>query len=161
MELHTLKKAPGSRKNRKRIGRGPASGTGKTSGKGHKGGQARSGYHRKFGFEGGQNPLHRRLPKRGFNHEKRWPMAVVNLDTLEELFEEGAEVTSANLVARGIAQDFSGGVKLLARGELKKKLTVKVQAVSAGARAKIEAAGGTIEISSANAQPSVAEAQAS
>lgn len=146
IELHNLKAAPGARKKRKRVGRGPASGTGKTAGKGHKGAQSRTGYARRFGFEGGQNPLHRRLPKRGFHHEKRWPMAIINLDTLNEAFEDGAEVTSLALVERGLAQDFTGGVKVLARGEVSKKLTLRVQAISAGARAKVEAAGGAVEI---------------
>ncbi len=146
IELHNLKKAPGSRKKRKRIGRGPASGTGKTSGKGHKGQQARTGYHAKYAFEGGQNPMQRRLPKRGFNHQKRWPLAVVNLDTIEEAFADGAEISSALLVERGHAADLAGGVKILARGEVKKKFVLYVEAASAGAREKIEAAGGRLEI---------------
>lgn len=159
IELHNLKSAPGSRKNRKRVGRGPASGTGKTAGKGHKGAQARTGYSRRFGFEGGQNPLHRRLPKRGFFHGKRWPVAIVNLDTLNEAFEDGAEVTAQTIVDRGLAQDFVGGVKVLARGEITKKLTLRVQAISGGAREKVEAAGGSVEILSMTGAEAASEQQ--
>lgn len=150
MELHSLKRAPGSRKARKRVGRGHGSGKGKTAGKGHKGQQSRAGYSRRIGFEGGQNPLHRRLPRRGFNHESRWPMAIVNLDKLEEFYEDGAEITAAVLVERGHANQFRGGVKVLGRGELTKKLHLKIQAISQSAREKIEAAGGSVEIVRAN-----------
>lgn len=146
MDLSTLGGARGARKKRHRVGRGPSSGSGKTSGRGQKGAQSRSGYKRRAGFEGGQMPLHRRLPKRGFGHEERWPMAVVNVDTLEKTFDAGMEVTSEMLVKAGIARKESGGVKLLGRGEIKTKLTVKVQGASPSAKAKIEAAGGTIEI---------------
>ena len=159
IELHNLKKAEGSRKKRKRVGRGPGSGNGTTAGKGHKGQQSRTGYSRHYGFEGGQNPLHRRLPKRGFYHEKRWPVAIVNLDTLEEFFEEGAEVTAEILVKRGYAEELAGGVKILARGEIKKKLSLRVQAISAGAREKIEAAGGSVEILSRTPEKTAAEQQ--
>ena len=144
MELHDLKGGP--RKNVKRVGRGPGSGNGKTSGKGHKGQQSRAGYSRRFGFEGGQNPLHRRLPQRGFTHMKRWEMAVVNLDVLDENFDEGSEINKEMLVEAGRAHDLPGGVKILARGEITKKFTVRVQAVSESARVKIEAAGGTVEL---------------
>jgi large subunit ribosomal protein L15 len=146
MDLHNLKTGPGARKKRKRVGRGPGSGSGKTSGRGHKGSKARSGYSRHFGFEGGQMPLHRRLPKRGFKHEDRWPMAIVNVDTLARCFEDGAEITSETVIAAGLARALSGGVKVLGRGEIAKKFTLKVQAVSPGARTKIEAAGGAVEI---------------
>ncbi len=146
MELHDLKTAPGARKKRKRVGRGPGSGTGKTSGRGHKGQKSRAGYSRHYGFEGGQMPLHRRLPKRGFNHANRWPMAIVNIDGLERSFEDGATVNAEDVIKAGLARELPGGVKLLARGELTKKLTVQVQAASASATAKIEAAGGSVEI---------------
>ncbi len=146
MDLSTLNKAPGANKKRKRVGRGPASGHGKTCGRGHKGQESRSGYHRNFGFEGGQMPLHRRLPKRGFNHQNRWPMAVVNVDTLHRVFENGADVTAEAIIAAGLAKALPGGVKLLGRGEVAKKLTVTVQAASPGARRKIEAAGGTVTL---------------
>ena len=146
MELNSLKHAPGARKNRKRYGRGPGSGHGKTSGRGHKGARARSGYSRHIGFEGGQMPLHRRLPKRGFTSLDRFPMAVVNVDLLEKAFEDGAEVTSESIIKAGLAKACKGGIKVLGRGDLAKKFTVKVQAVTPGARAKIEAAGGSVEL---------------
>ncbi len=147
MDLSTLTGRAGIGKNRKRVGRGPGSGTGKTSGRGHKGQKARSGYSHRAGNEGGQMPLYRRLPKRGFNHQKRFPFAVVNLDVLEKHFEEGTEVTADALVQLGIIDGLmKGGLKVLARGEITKKLKFKVNAVSAEARTKIEAAGGTIEI---------------
>ena len=128
MELHDLKNNPGARKKRKRVGRGPGSGHGKTSCRGQKGQKSRAGYSRHFGFEGGQMPLHRRLPKRGFNHENRWPMAVVNVDALEKAFEAGAEITAEAVVAIGLTRTTRGGLKVLGRGELTKALTVKVQA---------------------------------
>lgn len=146
MELHNLKNNAGARKKRKRVGRGPGSGTGKTAGKGHKGQKSRAGYARHFGFEGGQMPLHRRLPKRGFNHATRWPMAIVNVDSLEAAFEAGAEVSAEAIVTAGLARSTRGGIKILGRGELTKKLNLKVQAVSPGAQQKIEAAGGAVEI---------------
>ncbi|MBP8131580.1 MAG: 50S ribosomal protein L15 [Candidatus Hydrogenedentes bacterium] len=146
MDLSNLRSAPGARKNRKRVGRGTGSGHGKTCGRGHKGQKSRSGMTLRPGFEGGQMPLHRRLPKRGFHHEKRWPMGIVNVDVLEQIFDDGMEVTSAMLVEAGLAQALPGGIKILGRGEIKTRLTVKVQAISPSARAKIEAAGGTIEI---------------
>lgn len=146
MELHKLKTARGARKARKRVGRGPGSGTGKTSGRGHKGQQSRSGYKRRIGFEGGQMPLHRRLPKRGFNHETRWPMAIVNVDVLDKVFDDGAEVTSEAILNAGLARALSGGVKVLGRGEVKKKIILKVQAISPSAKTKVEAAGGSVEL---------------
>lgn len=144
IELHTLKSAPGARKNKKRVGRGQASGNGKTAGRGHKGQKSRSGYSSRAGFEGGQMPIHRRLPKRGFYHENRHPYAEINLDILEERFADGAEITAENLRAAGIVKIKSGGVKLLGRGEITKRFDVKLQAVSASAREKIEKAGGTL-----------------
>lgn len=146
MELHTLKSNPGARKNRKRVGRGPGSGQGKTAGKGHKGAKARAGYSRRLGFEGGQTPLHRRLPKRGFNHESRSPFAIINLDVLDAAFEAGAEITAATIVAAGVAKSAKGGIKILGRGDVTKVLNVKVQAISPSAEAKIVAAGGSVEI---------------
>ncbi len=146
MDLGTLKATPGKLKKRKRVGRGPASGTGKTSGRGHKGQKSRSGYSRRAGFEGGQMPLHRRLPKRGFNHRDRFPFAIVNVDSLEKLFDDGSEVTPETLIEAGLADETKGGIKVLGRGEITKKLTVKASSISASARTKIEAAGGTVEI---------------
>lgn len=146
MDLSTLAPARGSRKNRKRVGRGPGSGTGKTSGRGHKGQKSRSGYSRRFGFEGGQMPLSRRLPKRGFNHEERHRPAEVNLDVLDAAFEDGAQVTVEVLQQRHLVKTVQGGVKVLGRGEVTKKLTLNVNSISASARTKIEAAGGSVEL---------------
>ena len=144
MNLHTLSPSPG-RTRRKRIGRGPGSGTGKTSGKGHKGQMARKGNKHKEGFEGGQMPLIRRLPKRGFNNINRKSFAPVNVNSLAR-FEAGTEVTSETLRKAGLVNGRWDGIKILGNGELNVKLTVKVAAFSAGAQAKIEAAGGTCEI---------------
>ncbi len=146
MELHDLKSNPGARKKRKRVGRGPGSGQGKTAGKGHKGAKARAGYSRRLGFEGGQTPLHRRLPKRGFNHQNRSPFAIINLDVLEAAFESGAEITTESLITAGLAKSAKGGVKVLGRGEVTKKLNIKVQAISPAAHEKIVAAGGSVEL---------------
>lgn len=157
MELHDLKSAPGARKKRKRVGRGPGSGNGKTAGKGHKGQKARAGYSRRLGFEGGQTPIHRRLPRRGFNHENRSPYAIINLDVIEAAFEAGADVNADTIVSAGLAKAARGGIKILGRGELTKKLNVKVQAISPGAQEKIVAAGGTVEIVAASAAPAKAE----
>jgi large subunit ribosomal protein L15 len=141
MKLHELKPAPGSRKNKKRIGRGPGSGTGKTAGKGHKGQKSRSGYSRRDGFEGGQMPLVRRVPKRGFTNIFRTEYSIVNLRQLENL--DGSlgpdELLSHGLVRQGRP------VKILGNGELTKSLTVRAHKFSATAKAKIEAAGGTCE----------------
>jgi large subunit ribosomal protein L15 len=146
MDLSTLKTAPGARKKRNRVGRGPGSGNGKTCGRGHKGQKSRSGYSRKAGFEGGQMPINRRLPKRGFYHEDRFPCFIVNLDVLEQKWEAGVDVTPETLVKAGLAEPMKGGVKILGRGELTKKLTVRCNAISEGARGKIESAGGTVEL---------------
>ncbi|MFR6064560.1 MAG: 50S ribosomal protein L15 [Eubacterium sp.] len=146
MKLHELSPAEGSKKAVKRIGRGAGSGQGKTAGKGHKGAKARSGYSRNPGFEGGQMPLQRRVPKRGFNNIFRTEYAVVNLASLEEKFEANATVDAESLKACGLIKKELDGVKVLANGELTKALTVKVSAVSAAAKAKIEAAGGTVEV---------------
>ena len=144
MELSNLKSAPGARKPRKRVGRGTGSGSGKTAGRGHKGQKSRAGSSRRTAFEGGQTPLNRRLPKRGFFHQSRFPSSIVNLDNLEQAFESGDEVNPETLVKAGLADPEKGGVKILGRGELTKRLTVKTSAISAGARAKIEAVGGTV-----------------
>lgn len=146
MELNDLRPGAGAKKNRKRIGRGPSSGHGKTSGHGHKGQQARAGYKRHYGFEGGQMPLHRRLPKRGFNHTKRQEMAVINIDALCKYFEEGAEITTDAIIEARLVKAQPGGVKVLGRGDAAKKLNLKVNAVSPGAKEKIEAAGGSVEV---------------
>jgi large subunit ribosomal protein L15 len=145
MNLHTLTKTPGATKGRKRLGRGRASGTGKTSGKGHKGQMARKGHKRKIGFEGGQMRLIRRLPKRGFKNPTRIVYIPVNVGALDA-FADGAEVTVEALRAGGLARGSADGIKILGRGELTRKLTVKAHAFSESARAKIEAVGGTCEV---------------
>jgi large subunit ribosomal protein L15 len=145
MKLHELSPEQGSKKEPKRIGRGHGSGQGKTAGKGHKGQKARSGYSRKIGFEGGQLPLQRRLPKRGFNNIFRKDIAAINLTSLER-FEDGATVDVEALQAAGIVKNSFDGVKVLGNGSLTKKLTVKLNAFSESAKAKIEAAGGKAEV---------------
>ena len=145
MDLSTLTNVPGTRKPRKRVGRGRASGHGKTSTRGHKGQNARKGHKGKLGFEGGQMPLIRRLPKRGFNNPTRVSYVPVNVCDLDR-FENGTEVTLDVLRACGLFSNKFDGVKILGSGELTKKLTVKVNGVSATAKAKIEAAGGSVEI---------------
>ncbi|MHC9533359.1 50S ribosomal protein L15 [Dellaglioa sp. BT-FLS60] len=143
MKLHELKPSEGSRSIRNRVGRGTSSGNGKTSGRGQKGQKARSKV--RLGFEGGQMPLFRRMPKRGFNNFNRKEYAVVNLDSLNK-FENGAEVTPALLVESGIVKNEKSGIKILASGELNKKLTVKAGKFSAAAKEAIEAAGGQTEV---------------
>ncbi|MCY4027814.1 MAG: 50S ribosomal protein L15 [Acidobacteria bacterium] len=145
MSLNNLKPPKGAKRNRKRVGRGEGSGTGVTSGRGHKGQQSRSGYARKRGFEGGQMPVHRRLPKRGFHNPFRVAYEVVNLDTLEERFESGAEVTPEALRTLRLVSRH-GLVKVLARGEITKSLTVKAHRFSAKARESIAGAGGHCEV---------------
>ncbi len=145
MDLSNLRPADGSKHSDNfRRGRGHGSGNGKTAGKGHKGQLARSG-HKKPGFEGGQMPLYRRLPKRGFKCINSKEIIAINVDVLNR-FEDGAEVTSEMLLATGTISKPGDGVKILGNGDLNKKLTVKVEAVSEGAKAKIEAAGGTVEV---------------
>ena len=122
MDLSTL--SPGPRKARKRVGRGPGSGTGKTAGRGENGQKSRAGYSRRAGFEGGQMPLNRRLPKRGFCHEDRFPVTIINLDTLEKHFAAGDEVTIETLAQKRLADPTEGGIKILGRGEVTKKLTL-------------------------------------
>jgi large subunit ribosomal protein L15 len=145
MKLHELKPAEGSRKERKRLGRGIGSGQGKTAGKGHKGQNARSGGGVRLGFEGGQTPLFRRLPKRGFTNISRKEYAVVNLTVLNR-FEEGTEVTPELLIETGVVKNEKAGIKVLANGTLEKKLTVKAHKFSSAAKEAIEAAGGTTEV---------------
>jgi large subunit ribosomal protein L15 len=142
--LSRLSPAKGSRKKIKRVGRGPGSGVGKTSGRGEKGQKARSGGGVHPGFEGGQMPLQRRLPKRGFTNPFRKEWVVVNVARLDA-FDNGAVVDIDALLARGIISKVADGVKILGKGELKKKLTVRAHAVSAGALKKIEKAGGAFE----------------
>jgi large subunit ribosomal protein L15 len=145
MELHDLHPAKGAKKARKRIGRGPGSGTGKTAGKGHKGQKSRSGYSRRYGFEGGQMPLVRRIPKRGFTNIFRVEFQVVNLRDLERVFSDGDTVSVETLVEKGLVRA-KRPVKVLGDGELKKKLTVQVDKFSASAKAGIEKAGGRCEV---------------
>jgi len=145
MDLSNLQPAPGSHRNRKRIGRGHGSGTGKTSGKGHKGQKARSGGSIKPGFEGGQMPLQRRLPKRGFNPLTRKEYALVNLRDLE-LFESGSVVDIEALGKAGLVGQLKDGVKILGDGDLTKALTIKAHKFSKSAQEKIAAAGGSVEV---------------
>ena len=146
MKLHELKPAPGARRARRRLGRGPGSGLGKTSGRGHKGQKSRTGYSSARGFEGGQMPLHRRLPKRGFTNIFRKDITAVNLRQLARRFEAGSTVTPEELRAKGLVKRLRDGVKILGDGELEHALTVKAHAFSASARAKIEKAGGTCQV---------------
>ena len=146
MDLSTLQPPKGAKHPKKRVGRGEGSGTGVTAGRGNKGQQSRSGYSRKRGFEGGQMPLHRRVPKRGFHNPFRVEYAVVNLDTLATRFEEGSEITPEILRERGIVRRTGVRIKVLARGEIPKKLIVKAHRFSAKASERITAAGGQIEV---------------
>ena len=145
MKLHELHPAEGSTASQKRLGRGAGSGLGKTSGKGHKGAKARSGGGKRPGFEGGQMPLYRRVPKRGFNNVFGTNYAVVNVERLE-VFENGDVVDAAALLEKKIIRKELDGVKILGVGELTKKLTVKAAKFSATAKEKIEAAGGKAEV---------------
>lgn len=145
MKLHSLTNTHGARKTRKRLGRGMASGLGKTSGRGHKGQYARSGHKHKLGFEGGQMRLIRRLPKRGFKNISRLEYLPVNVSLLEQ-FETGTVVTPELIREKGLANGTGMGIKILGKGTLGKKLTVKANAFSKEARAKIEAVGGGCEI---------------
>lgn len=146
MKLHELSPAAGSTKERKRIGRGAGSGQGKTAGKGHKGQKARAGRGMRAGFEGGQMPLQRRLPKRGFNNIFRKEIVAVNVADLNARFEDGAVVDVESLIGAGLLKNSFDGVKILGNGELTKKLTVKANAFSESAKQKIEAAGGNAEV---------------
>ncbi len=145
MKLQELSPAPGSVREVKRIGRGAGSGQGKTAGKGHKGQKARAGHGMRPGFEGGQMPLQRRVPKRGFHNNFATKYAIINLSVLDR-FEDGATVDADALCAAGIVRKVYDGVKVLGNGEITKKLTVKASAFSESAKAKIEAAGGKAEV---------------
>ncbi|MEA4998579.1 MAG: 50S ribosomal protein L15 [Candidatus Limiplasma sp.] len=145
MKLHELHPAAGSTTAPKRLGRGVGSGLGKTSGKGHKGAKARSGGGKRPGFEGGQMPLYRRVPKRGFTNIYRVEYATVNVGRLE-IFENGTVVTAETLKEAGLISKMMGGVKILGNGELTKKLTVEAAKFSDGAKEKIEALGGKAEV---------------
>ncbi|GAW99250.1 50S ribosomal protein L15 [Secundilactobacillus mixtipabuli] len=144
MKLNELQPSEGSRVTRTRKGRGRSAGNGKTSGRGQKGQKARS--KTRLGFEGGQMPLYRRIPKRGFTNINRKEYALVNLSTLNDRFEDGAEVTPVALVEAGIVKNEKDGIKILGNGEISKKLTVKAHKFSASASAAIEAAGGKTEV---------------
>ena len=145
MKLHELKPAEGATSARKRLGRGIGSGLGKTSGKGHKGAKARSGGGKRAGFEGGQIPLMRRLPKRGFTNNFRKEYVAINVSRLD-VFEDGATVGPVELIEMGIIKKIGDGVKIMGDGELTKKLTVLATKFTATAKEKIEAAGGKAEV---------------
>lgn len=145
MKLHTLKPNEGSRQERNRVGRGQGSGNGKTAGRGQKGQKQRSGGSVRLGFEGGQTPLYRRLPKRGFKNINRKEFAVVNLETLNR-FEEGTTVTPALLKEAGVVKNELNGVKILGNGTLERKLTVQAHKFSKSAEEAITNAGGAIEV---------------
>jgi large subunit ribosomal protein L15 len=145
MKLHELSPAAGSAKPVHRKGRGPASGNGKTAGKGHKGQNARTGGGVRPGFEGGQIPLYRRLPKRGFHNVFAKHYTIVNVDALN-VFEDGSVVSAENLIEMGIINNVYDGIKILGNGEISKKLTVKASIFSASAKEKIEAVGGKTEV---------------
>ncbi len=146
MALNNLRPPKGAVRGRKRVGRGPGSGHGKTATRGSKGAKSRSGFRFKRGFEGGQMPLHRRVPKRGFHNPFRVEYAVVNLDTLAEVFDAGSEVTPELLHERGLVRRSGAPVKVLGRGELAKQLTVRAHKFSGSAVQKIAAAGGAAEV---------------
>jgi large subunit ribosomal protein L15 len=146
MELHDLHPAPGAKRPRKRVGRGPGSGNGKTAGRGHKGQKSRSGFSRRYGFEGGQMPLVRRIPKHGFTNIFRVEFQVVNLRDLERVFADGDSVSPEEMVEKGLVRGGKRLVKVLADGELSKKLTVRAHKFSASARVGIEKAGGSCEV---------------
>ena len=146
MKLHELSPAAGSKKEVKRIGRGAGSGQGKTAGKGHKGQKARAGHGMRPGFEGGQMPLQRRVPKRGFVNIFGKEFSIVNVSALDQSFEDGAVVDIDALIEKGLVKKVLDGVKILGNGEISKKLTVQVNAYSEAAKQKIEAAGGKAEV---------------
>jgi len=144
LSLNNLSPSEGSRRNKKRVGRGPGSGRGKTATRGHKGARSRSGFKNKPGFEGGQMPLQRRLPKRGFTNIFKKEVVIVSLDSLNR-FENGATVDRTALLEAGIIKNTDAQVKVLANGEITSSITLDVDRVSAGARAKVEAAGGSVK----------------
>ena len=145
MSLNNLRPPRGARRNRKRVGRGPGSGHGKTASRGSKGAKSRSGFRFKRGFEGGQMPLHRRVPKRGFNNKWRKEYTAVNLEKLA-IFDAGTIVTPELLMQRGIVKNLRDGLKVLGDGELKEAITVRAHKFSARAQEKITAAGGKAEV---------------
>ena len=145
MKLHDLSLAAGAKKVSKRIGRGMGSGTGKTCGRGHNGQKSRSGYSQKRGFEGGQMPLIRRIPKRGFTNIFTTEYTIINPDQLNR-FEDGATVTIDDMLNCGVARKLQDGIKILGNGEVTKKLTVQCNKISDSAKSKIEAAGGKVEV---------------
>ena len=151
MDLSNLQPADGAKHSKKRIGRGHGTGQGTQAGRGHKGAKSRSGFKHKRGFEGGQMPLHRRIPKRGFHNQFRTEYVVVNLDTLAERFDEGTTVTPEMLVERGLIHSARRPIKVLARGDIAKKLTVQAHKFSGKAAEKIAAAGGAAEVLAAKA----------
>ena len=146
MDLSNLKPSQGSKHSKKRVGRGQGSGQGTQAGRGHKGAQSRSGYKFKRGFEGGQMPLHRRVPKRGFHNPFRVEYSVINLDTLAERFDAGTVVTPELLRERGLVHGERHQIKVLARGDIAKKLTIRAHKFSGKAAEKIAAAGGAAEV---------------
>lgn len=152
MKLESLSPPDGARKRRKRIGRGPGSGLGKTAGRGHNGQKSRSGYSRKRGFEGGQMPLVRRVPKRGFHNLFSTELSIINVKTLER-FAEGTIVNAELLLAEKCVKKLQDGIKILGNGEISKGLVVQAQAFSASAKSKIEAAGGRAEVVSLKGSP--------
>jgi large subunit ribosomal protein L15 len=145
MSLNNLRPPQGAKHSKKRVGRGQGSGNGKTAGRGHKGAKSRSGFKHKRGFEGGQMPLHRRVPKRGFHNLFRTEYAVVNLDAIAERFDAGTEITPELLRERGLVS-VAGRVKVLARGDIGKALTIRAHKFSGKAAEKIVAAGGKAEV---------------
>jgi large subunit ribosomal protein L15 len=146
MSLNSIRPPKGAKHPKKRLGRGHGTGHGKTASRGHKGAKSRSGHRFKRGFEGGQMPLHRRVPKRGFRNPFRVEYAVVNLDTLAEVFEAGSSVTPELLRERGLVRQSRARIKVLGRGDIAKQLTVQAHKFSGKAAEKIAAAGGTTEV---------------
>ena len=146
MSLSNLRPPKGAKHSKKRVGRGQGSGQGAQAGRGHKGAKSRSGWKKKRGFEGGQMPLHRRVPKRGFHNPFREEYEVVNLDTLADRFEAGVEVTPELLREKGLVHGKRAPIKVLARGDISKQLTVKAHKFSGKAAEKLAAAGGAAEV---------------
>jgi large subunit ribosomal protein L15 len=146
MAMNTLRPPKGAKRQKKRVGRGPGSGHGKTASRGSKGAKSRSGFRFRRGFEGGQTPLHRRVPKRGFHNPFRIEYAVVNLDTLAELFDGSSPITPEALRERGVVRQATVLVKVLGRGDISKALTVKAHKFSGSAAEKITGAGGVAEV---------------
>lgn len=144
-ELHNLKRPKEANRDRKRVGRGPGSGSGVRAGRGQKGQKSRSGYSQRVGFEGGQMPLYRRIPKRGFTNKFSKEFVVLNVRDLNR-FEEGSEVSPALLIEQGLVKNIRDGLRILGEGTVEKKLTVRAHHFSSSAKEKIEAAGGTVEV---------------